>query len=394
MRGSLIPMAAWTSKRSGAPIGAISRSIRESFASRSRPWLSGAPTAFSSVIANPLGEGTLWIAATPFGPHTGTGILVAAAARAAFPTEVETLLLSVAASKATIVVHEARLVDSRRRTTAELARRVAERTGELTAANDALRKEVVERKRAEDALGISREALAHATRVTSMGELIASIAHEVNQPLAAIVTNGYASLRWLQAEPRNLADADAAVTRVIADASRASEVISAIRAFLSRGDSQPTQFQVQEIIGDVMVLLRDQALRCGVSLRDNSAIDVPAVIANRVQIKQVILNLAMNAIEAMCAISGRARDLAVGVQRQSPYAILVSVRDSGNWLDPQHRERIFEAFFTTKPEGIGMGLAISRSIVDAHGGRLWSTPNNGFGETFQFTLPVADAGRA
>jgi C4-dicarboxylate-specific signal transduction histidine kinase len=236
--------------------------------------------------------------------------------------------------------------------------------------------------------------LAHVARVTTLGELAASIAHEVNQPLAAIIANGYASVRWLAAKPPNLAEAHGAVERVIADANRASEVISGIRAFLTRGNSHPTQFQVEDIIGDVMVLLRDEAFRSGVSLLDESAVDVPSVVADRVQIKQVILNLVMNAIEAMRAITGRARDLAVGVQPHAPDAIVVSVRDSGVGLDPRHRERVFEAFFTTKPEGIGMGLAISRSIVNAHGGRLWSTPNKRFGETFPFTLPAVGASSA
>jgi signal transduction histidine kinase len=143
-----------------------------------------------------------------------------------------------------------------------------------------------------------------------------------------------------------------------------------------------------------VTLTRDQALRHGVSLRADSALDVPSVEADRIQLQQVILNLVMNAIEAMSAVTDHARNLVLGVKRCASDAILVSVRDSGVGLDRGHRERVFEAFYTTKPEGIGMGLAISRSIVEAHGGRLWSTPNADFGETFQFTLPAVGVGTA
>jgi PAS domain S-box-containing protein len=248
--------------------------------------------------------------------------------------------------------------------------------------------DITERKRAEEALAEAQAELARVTRVTAMGELAASIAHEVNQPLAAVVANGHACLRWLAAEPSNVHEANAAVQRIIRDANRASGVISRIRGFLKRGAPHRSQVQVGDVIAEVIGLLQDEARAHGVSLRAKTAARLVPVVADRVQLQQVILNLVMNAIEAMIPISERPRVLEVAANNYRADAVLVAVRDSGVGLDPRHRDRIFDAFYTTKPEGMGMGLAISRSIVEAHGGRLWATPNDGPGETFQFTLPV------
>jgi C4-dicarboxylate-specific signal transduction histidine kinase len=293
-----------------------------------------------------------------------------------------------AAGERALMLQERQLFHRERRAAEE--RRVAKRTFELSAANDALHREIVERKRAE---AKAHEELVRVMRVVSMGELTASIAHEVNQPLAAIVANAHASLRWL-AGPSNLAEVRSAVERVIADANRAGEVIARTRAFLTRGKSRHNRLQVDDIVREVIGMVQDQAQRYGVSLCDDAERDVPPVEADRVQLQQVILNLMMNAIEAMRAVTGRARNLIVGVKRYVPDAVLVSIRDSGIGLDPRQRERIFDAFYTTKPDGLGMGLAISRSIVEAHGGRLWPTPNEDFGATFHFTLPAAAASSA
>lgn len=254
--------------------------------------------------------------------------------------------------------------------------------------------DVTERKRAEEALAKAQTELARVMRVTTMGELAASIAHEVNQPLAAVVANGHACLRWLAAEPPNEQEAHEAVQRIIRDANRASDVISRIRGFLKRGGPHRTQVHVGEMIGDVISLVQDAARTHGVSLHDKSAADLPPVVADRVQLQQVILNLVMNAIDAMSSVTEQPRILEVGVDRYRADAVLVAVRDSGVGLDPQHRDRIFDAFYTTKSEGMGMGLAISRSIIEAHGGRLWAIPNDGPGETFQFTLPIGAQGRS
>ena len=252
--------------------------------------------------------------------------------------------------------------------------------------------DVTERKRAEEALRKAQDELAHVARVTVMGEFAASIAHEVNQPLAAVVANGNASLRWLAAEPSNIPEARDGLQRIVRDANRASEVVSRIRAFLKRGESRQAQLDVQDVIREVVSPVQGEARTQGVSVRVASADHLPAVTADRVQLQQVFLNLMLNAIEAMTPITDRRRLLEVKADTYRPDAILVAVRDSGVGLDPQRRERIFDAFYTTKPQGMGMGLAISRSIVEAHGGRLWATPNDGYGETFQLTLPVVASG--
>jgi PAS domain S-box-containing protein len=244
------------------------------------------------------------------------------------------------------------------------------------------------RKQAEDALAEARVELARVARVTTMGELAASIAHEVNQPLAAVITNASACLRWLAAAPSNIAEANAALQRIVRDANRASEVIARIRAFLKRGEPRKTQLQVDEIVREVVSLVQGEARTRDVTMRVESTAGLPPVLADQVEVQQVLLNLILNAIEAMSAIKERARVLEVATAKYGPDAIVVAVRDSGPGLEPQHMERIFDAFYTTKPQGMGMGLAISRSIIDAHGGRLWALPNQGPGATFQFTLPV------
>jgi signal transduction histidine kinase len=183
-------------------------------------------------------------------------------------------------------------------------------------------------------------------------------------------------------------EANQAIERIIRDANRASDVIARIRGFLKRGEPHRSELRIGEIITDAISLAQDTARTHGVTLHCKSAIDLPEAMADRVQIQQVILNLVMNAIEAMSTIIERPRILDIGAHKYHSDALLVAVRDSGIGLDPKNRNKIFDAFYTTKPEGMGMGLAISRSIIEAHGGRLWATPNEDGGETFQFTLPI------
>src|SRR3990167_7825142 len=252
--------------------------------------------------------------------------------------------------------------------------------------------DITERKRAEEKLAAAQNELVCVTRVTTMGELAASIAHEVNQPLAAVVANGHACLRWLAAETPNEQEVHDAVQRIIRDANRASDVISRIRGFLQRKGPHRTEVHLDEVIGDVISLVHDKARTHGVSLSVRSAAGLPPVMADRVQLQQVLLNLVMNAIDAMSSVTEQELVLEIGADKYHQDTVLVTVRDSGGGLEPQQRMRIFDAFYTTKPEGLGMGLAISSSIVEAHGGRLWATPNDGPGETFQFTLPIGAPG--
>jgi signal transduction histidine kinase len=219
-----------------------------------------------------------------------------------------------------------------------------------------------------------------------MGEMAASIAHEVNQPLSAIVNNGSACLRWLSSDSPNLDEAREAAQDIIREGNRAGEVITRIRAFLRRSDTGKAQLDINQTIRDVVILTRNEAVGKGIALQMELAAGLPAVFGDRVQLQQVILNLVMNGVDAMSLVTDRPRELLISSRQYQSEQALVAVRDSGVGLDGLDLEEIFNAFYTTKPQGMGMGLAISRSIIEDHGGQLWAVPNNGPGATFQFTL--------
>ena len=234
---------------------------------------------------------------------------------------------------------------------------------------------------------------AHAARVATLGELTASIAHEVNQPLAAVVMNGNACRRWLATEPPNVAEARQAAERVVSDGTRAGQVIARVRALVRGGAPERRPLDVNDVIRESLAVTRDEAERWGASLRAELHDDLPPVAADRVQVQQVLVNLILNGVEAMAdAADGPARVLTVRSRREGPGAVRVEVADRGKGLDPEHPNRIFDAFFSTKPGGLGLGLSISRSIVEAHGGRIWATPNDGPGATVVFTLPDGAGG--
>ena len=269
----------------------------------------------------------------------------------------------------------------------ELDTRVQERTAELARANDGLRSEMRERQRAEEALHKAQAELAHVTRVMTLGELMASIAHEVNQPLAAVVTNAQACLRWLALETPRPDEARAAVERIVRDSKRASEVIQRIRALVKKTETQVVAVDINDVIREAISLEQREILGRRVLLRTELASALPPVLGDRVQLQQVIINLVINALEAMASVTDRPRDMLIRSQQEDANEVLVLVQDSGMGIDSQNVERLFNAFFTTKPSGMGMGLSISRSIIAAHGGRLWASPNADHGATFQFTLP-------
>jgi two-component system sensor kinase FixL len=253
-----------------------------------------------------------------------------------------------------------------------------------------LNSDITARKLAEEALHQAQAELAHLTRVMTMGELAASIAHEVNQPLAAVITNCSACLRWLARDPPNLEEAREAVRRMIRDGNRASEVIARIRTLMRKAEPQKVQLAVNDVIGEVIAMADSEVRRNRVLLKTDLAAALPPVLADRIQLQQVLLNLLLNGMEAMWAVTDRPRELIVRSQKAEADAIRVAVQDAGTGIDPQNLERIFTAFFTTKPTGLGMGLPISRSIIETHGGRLWATPNVGPGVTVQFSLPTSD----
>jgi PAS domain S-box-containing protein len=246
-----------------------------------------------------------------------------------------------------------------------------------------------ELRKSEANLQKAQDELAHVTRVTTMGELAASIAHEVNQPIAGVVLNGNACLRWLarvKEDSVNLSEAREALQRIIRDGSRAGEVIARIRALFKKAETAKESLEVNEIVREVIVLARSEMDKKRVVLRMELAPELPFVLGDRVQLQQVMLNLILNGIEAMSAVDERPRELVIGTQVDAAAEILVTVRDSGPGLPSDSPEKVFAPFHTTKPGGLGMGLAISRSIVENHSGRLWAISNKGHGTTFQFTL--------
>jgi PAS domain S-box-containing protein len=255
----------------------------------------------------------------------------------------------------------------------------------------AVARDITERKRTEQALQESRAALTRVARIATMGELTASIAHEINQPLAAVVTNASASLHWLAIQPPDLAEARQAMAGAMQEANRASSVIGRIRTLLKKASPEMQPLDVNELIREVLALTHNQLLTSGVAVHTELASDIPAVFGDRVQVQQVMLNLIMNAVDAMTATSGRPRTLRIKSTRATE-GVLVQVEDSGQGIDPEQLSRIFDSFYTTKPHGIGMGLSISRSIIEAHDGRLWASPGAARGAVFQFILPSAYGG--
>ena len=250
--------------------------------------------------------------------------------------------------------------------------------------------DVTERKRAEQERERLRQAqadLAHVNRVATMGELTASVAHEVNQPIAAAVTNAKTCLRWLTRDQPDLEEARAAAMRIVNDGTRAAEIIKRVRLLFKKETSERELVDINEVVEEMVVLLRGEAMRYSILLKTELEADTPRVIADRVQLQQVLMNLMLNGMDAMKDANGT-RELIIKSQRGENDQVLVSVNDTGVGLPPEQADRIFTAFFTTKPHGTGMGLSISRSIVESHGGRLWAADNAPRGASFCFSLPA------
>jgi PAS domain S-box-containing protein len=249
--------------------------------------------------------------------------------------------------------------------------------------------DVTERRAAEEALRGALGDLERASRLNTMGQLTASIAHEINQPLAAIITNAEACLLWLEADRPDLEEARQAATRIVRNGHRAGDIIKSVRALTRKSTPEMISLGINDVIREVIVLIGAEFRRRGVRVDTSLSSDLVSVVGDRVQLQQVVLNLIMNGIEAMAhPMNGQPR-LQISSTNDESGGVLVAIADSGPGLDLTRADRIFEAFFTTKPEGMGMGLSICRSIIDAHGGRLWASPNLPNGAVFQFTLPAA-----
>ena len=248
--------------------------------------------------------------------------------------------------------------------------------------------DIEDRKRAEDALRKAQGDLAHANRVTTMGELCASLAHEINQPISGAITNASTLVRRLDREQPDLEGARAAASLIVRDANRAAEIINRVRLFFRKGVVTKEPVDINEMIREMEILLHNEATQHSIYVQTNLAADRPLIVADRIQMQQVLMNLMINGIDAMKAVDGP-RQLTLGTQNDSNEQLLVSVADTGVGLPPNHAGQIFNAFFTTKEHGTGMGLRISRTIIEAHGGRLWATDNHPRGASFHFTLAVS-----
>ena len=269
---------------------------------------------------------------------------------------------------------------------------LAVKVQELKRVNEALHAENADRKRAEEALRRAQAELTHITRITTMGELTASIAHEVNQPLTAVVNNASACLSLLPNGAPHLAEVREALTEIVDDADRASAVITRVRQLAKKAPTERNLLDLKDVIADVLALARYECATRRVTIRTELPDELPRVSGDRVQLQQVLLNLVVNGMDAMNTVEESKRVLIICVRheaRDGQCEASVSVRDAGTGFKTEETDRLFEAFYTTKPHGMGMGLAISRSIIEAHGGRLWAEPNQGAGATFLFSLPVA-----
>ncbi|HET8922363.1 MAG TPA: ATP-binding protein, partial [Candidatus Acidoferrum sp.] len=255
--------------------------------------------------------------------------------------------------------------------------------------------DITEQKRAEEEREKLRQLeadLAHINRVNMLGELAAALAHEIKQPIAASITSANACLRWLDRDPPNLKRARAAAARIEQDGNRAADVIDRLRSFYKKGSPPKREIvDVKEMIREMSALFRTEAIRHSIMIHSAVDADTPKILVDRVQLQQVFMNLMLNAIEAMKDTGG---ELTITARPNSQGQIVFSISDTGVGLPQESTEQIFDAFHTTKPEGTGMGLAITRSIVESHGGRVWATANQGAGATFHFILPIEDEARA
>ena len=254
----------------------------------------------------------------------------------------------------------------------ELEQRVVERTNQLIQASEALHEAQAE--------------LAHINRVTAMGQVAASITHEVNQPLTAMITNADVGLRWLNRQPPNVDEARQALDCIIKDSKRAVEVIGRIRALVRKEPLRKDDIEINKVILEVIALTRGELMKNGVSAQTQLAEGLPPIEGDRVQLQQVILNLILNAVQAMSGVTERPRELLISTQQEASRVVLVTVQDSGPGFRPESFDRLFTPFYTTKADGMGMGLSICRSIVNAHGGRMWASLVAGLGAVVQFTL--------
>lgn len=346
------------------------------------------PEYWPSLIPNPASGEDISIVPFWLGLQGEIGAVVAGCIRRDFPRDTERLILGVAANQASLGIQEARLLMEQKRIAAELDHRVAIRTWELAEKNEELRKEIVERKLSEEVLARTRSELANVARSMSLGVLTASIAHEINQPLSGIVTNASTCLRMLSANPPNVDGALETARRTIRDGNRASDVVTKLRTLYSKKEMSLEPMDLNHATQEVISLSQVELERNRVIVRSELAEDLPFVNADRIQLQQVILNLVRNASDAMHTVDDRPRDLLIRTRRNEN-DVCLAVQDAGVGFAAEDAGKLFDSFYTTKHDGMGIGLSVSRSIIEAHQGRLWAVANQGPGSTFCFSIPVS-----
>ena len=359
-----------------------------------QPWLGLNPQELPTVATIVLRGRDIVLVPLQMGLRGELGLLTAGSRRSHFPQQTERLVLTVAANQAAIGLQEASLLSA-------LDHRVADRTAELAAANEELKREVADRKEkekqlhlneearrlAQEALNSARSELAQVARATALSALTAAIAHEVNQPLSGIVTNASTCVRMLDANPPNLEGARETAKRTIRDGNRASEVITRLRALFSKKNLSFQPFDLSEAAREVIALSLGDLQRNKVTVQTDLATELPSVLGDRIQVQQVILNLIRNGSDAMSTINDRPRELIVKTALGHSAGVCLSVKDSGVGFDSRTEEKLFEPFYSTKADGMGIGLSVSRSIMESHRGRLWAIRNEGPGATFLFSIP-------
>jgi signal transduction histidine kinase len=321
-----------------------------------------------------LGDNIHQIVSVGLGLFGEMGVIIVGSRRADFPRKTEALLLSVAANQATVGLQAARQLSEQKRLARELDERVDQRTSELAAVNEELRRRELD--------------FAHVARVTTMGQLTASIAHELNQPLAGIVTNASTSLRMLTSAQPNIAGALETARRTIRDANRATDIVSRLRALFKKHNFAVEAVNLNAATQEVLTLTSGKLQRARIQLRAELDDALPEVRGDRIQLQQVIMNLIVNAVEAMEVVADRPKELLIATRRAEDDHAYVIVRDTGVGFDPKAAEKLFQPFHTTKSDGMGIGLSVSRSIVEHHQGRLWAEANDGPGATFFVAIPT------
>jgi signal transduction histidine kinase len=355
-----------------------------------RQWLDQELPKWPRSVKDPFGDDDISILPLKFGLTGDLGLIVAGSRRIEFPDQTERLVLEVAANQAAIGLQGARRLAEQKRLAADLDERVAQRTAELALANEALMREIAERRLAEEARDKVRSELAHVSRVVSLGALTASIAHEINQPLASIITNGETSLRWLRRPEPDLEKVQTFTKRVLDDAQRAAEIIDRIRTMAARGTSTRSLIALDEVIRDSTAFLEHEFQSKAVSLSLDLASNLPMVFGDRTQLQQVIVNLAINAVQAITTSQVLRKSIGIRAQQIDAETVSCIIEDSGPGIDASHLPYLFDSFFTSKETGMGLGLPIAQSIIEAHNGRIRADNNSTIGGArFVFELPTA-----